>query len=434
MIELAVPPVRLAAAAALSLAWLGLCLACWRRTQPVKVADGQWTVAYASQTGMAEVLARQTADRLGKGCVVVPLSALPVTGLMRDGRFLFVVATAGDGEAPDQGRLFEQHLAALTSRLSCRYAVLALGDRRYPDYCAFGRRLDEGLASAGAQRLFPRIEVNAGAAEAIGRWFAQFGGQAEQAGMPQAEPWILQRREHLNPGSPGGGVYRLTLVPANRERPHWVSGDLARIFLPEWDGPRDYSIASVPAEGALQLLVRQQRNAAGEPGLASGFLTSELQIGDRLPVCLRPHGPFRLGDNHARPLILIGNGVGMAGLLAHLKARIAAGVSENWLIFGERSPAVDLHCGELLQDWVDAAQLRLDVAFSRCPQTPAYVQQQVLAGERVIRAWVKRGAAIYVCGSRRGMGVAVEAALTTVLGADGVAMLLASGRYRRDVF
>ena len=39
----------------------------------------------------------------------------------------------------------------------------------------------------------------------------------------------------------------------------------------------------------------------------------------------------------APPLILVGNGTGLAGLRAHLHARVAAGARRNWLLFGERN-------------------------------------------------------------------------------------------------
>jgi hypothetical protein len=52
---------------------------------------------------------------------------------------------------------------------------------------------------------------------------------------------------------------------------------------------------------------------------------------------IREHGRFRLGDNARRPMILIGNGSGLAGLRGLLRARIALGVRENWLLFGERN-------------------------------------------------------------------------------------------------
>ena len=38
------------------------------------------------------------------------------------------------------------------------YAVFALGSTAYPNFCAFGRRLDKDLASLGAKRMQPLAE------------------------------------------------------------------------------------------------------------------------------------------------------------------------------------------------------------------------------------------------------------------------------------
>lgn len=445
----AVPPARLAAAGGVLLAWAALCRHAWRRAHPALPAAGEWTVVYASQTGTAAALAEESAALLGAP-PPVPLDALPPERLAGGGRFLFIAATAGDGEAPDNGRRFgarlEAWLAAAPRRgeaplAACRYALLALGDDRYPAFCAFGDQLAALLDAAGARAWQPCLYVNRGAEASLREWFAGLGAfvavpqLARQA--PVASAWRLQQREHLNPGSPGGEVYRLVFAPAvgaasgDGELPAWQSGDLARIVRPEWDAPRDYSIASLPADGCLQLLVRRQVDRHGRPGLASNFLCSELPLGGCVDWQIRPHAPFHLADNAQRPLLLIGNGVGLAGLLAHLKAARAAGSTEQWLVYGERCPLADDHGRHLLPP---GDGLRVDRVFSRCPSAPAYVQQRLCESAGELRAWVARGAAIYVCGSRHGMGEGVEQALRELLGAAALDRLALSGRYRRDVF
>ena len=73
---------------------------------------------------------------------------------------------------------------------------------------------------------------------------------------PAYEPWRLQGRERLNPDSQGGPCYLLTLAPPPGAAPAWQAGDIAEIgprrerggeLLPH----REYSIASLPADGAL---------------------------------------------------------------------------------------------------------------------------------------------------------------------------------------
>ena len=266
-----------------------------------------------------------------------------------------------------------------------------------------------------------------------GRSPAQLGDMAGVAGT--ATEWCLAARTCLNPGSEGGAVYRLSFTPCTPGA-HWHSGDLVEISLPGADTrPRAYSIASVPTEGSLQLLVRLHIRADGEPGLVSHHLGRTLRIGDRLMLRLRPHPGFQLAGNARRPLILIGNGVGLAGLRAHLMARMADGQRQNWLIFGERHRVVDdLHADDLVTWRAQGVLARLDAVYSREGAACRYVQDVLHREAAQLADWVAHGAAIYVCGSRQGMGEGVERALQAILGEAVLAQLADGGRYCRDVF
>jgi sulfite reductase (NADPH) flavoprotein alpha-component len=132
---------------------------------------------------------------------------------------------------------------------------------------------------------------------------------------------------------------------------------------------------------------------------------------------------------------MIGNGSGLAGLRAHLKARIGAGSGDNWLLFGERHAATDFLLREELENWRAAGQLaRLDLAFSRDQPQPRYVQHLLREQADAVRAWVARGAALYVCGSLQGMAAGVHEALAAILGEAALQALVDDGRYRRDVY
>ena len=65
----------------------------------------------------------------------------------------------------------------------------------------------------------------------------------------------------------------------------------------EPDRPREYSIASIPRDGGVHLLVRQHAHPDGSLGLASGWLTAQAKVGDVVQLRLRQHRRFRLEDN-----------------------------------------------------------------------------------------------------------------------------------------
>jgi sulfite reductase (NADPH) flavoprotein alpha-component len=168
--------------------------------------------------------------------------------------------------------------------------------------------------------------------------------------------------------------------------------------------------------------------------LGSGWLTAGAKVGEDIALRVRANPNFHTPEGNG-PLILIGNGTGIAGLRALLKGRIAAGQHRNWLIFGERNAAHDRFYGDELDRWRAQGQLeRVDLVFSRDQAERRYVQHRVRECAEGLRRWVADGAAIYVCGSLQGMAPAVDAALSEVLGAETLEDLAISGRYRRDVY
>jgi len=446
---LTIDSVRLGGALALSGGYLAMCAAIWRarvsarRTVSTVAAD--WLVVYASQTGSAEYLAERSAELLSTGGLsarAVCISNLDAGALANASRVLFIASTYGEGDAPDTAARFAGQVMGGTPDLRhLHYAVLALGDRTYTNYCGFGIALDGWLAAHGATPLFARIDVDRGNAEALAEWQHHVGRLAGTSDAPDWEApgygdWRILERVLLNQGSAGAPLYRLVLTPLDAALPAWEAGDLAQVSAPlDPEHPREYSIASVTSEGHLALLVRLQRREDGSLGAASGWLCETASETDVIQLRLRAHQRFRLNDNAARPLIAIGNGSGLAGLRALIKSRIDAGHGDNWLLFGERNAAHDYLCRDELQGWLAAGKLaRLDLAFSRDQASARYVQHLVREQAVELRGWLERGAAIYVCGSLQGMAGGVHEALIDVLSAEKVDALTADGRYRRDVY
>ncbi|MUI16111.1 nitric oxide synthase [Massilia dura] len=448
-------------------------------------------VAYASQTGQAERLALRTAAALraaGTPADVHAVATLVPEDLARYHEALFVASSYGEGEPPDGARRFARLLAENPLRLPhLRYAVLALGDSAYAQYCGFGRALDDRLAALGGTRLFAPVEVDNGDEAAVARWSSALAclGAAPLAAAPAAETapwrsWTLTQRTLLNPGSLGGPLFEVRL---QGRAAGWLPGALVEIearhaedVVQDWlartgmdgdaaigDGtlagllaaselpdashpfasagecaavlkplaPRRYSVASLPADGAVELLVRQVHHEQGL-GLASGWLTAHAMPGTEVRGRLLANPGFAPVDADV-PCIYIGNGSGLAGLRGHLRARVAAGRRRNWLLFGERQRAFDSLCAGELRQWAaDGFLPELDLVFSRDGE--GYVQDRLRERGELLRAWIADGAVLYVCGSLQGMAGGVDAALARLLGRDTVELLAAEGRIRRDVY
>ncbi|MEG0861659.1 MAG: sulfite reductase flavoprotein subunit alpha [Pseudomonas sp.] len=466
---------------------------------PSNAQGDSWLVGFASQSGFAEQLAWQSAGQLqaaGLPVQVRPLAELTESDLNQAQRALFVVSTFGDGEAPDSARGFERKVLGQPWALdNLNYALLALGDRQYPHFCGFARRLQAWLGERGATSAFATVEVDSADPTALQRWQQQLakltGSKPPTAWKaPVFSNWTLVERTLMNPGSQGSAVYLLGLKP---EQPaQWLAGDLVEI-LPR-NGPRnleqflrglgldgesrvqldglqesllqalasrqlpnsrehlvglhaqalvdaliplaarEYSIASIASDGVLELIVRQERHPDGSLGLGSGWLTEYLAVDNSVSLRLRSNSGFHL-PAAATPMILIGNGTGLAGLRSLLKARIAAGEQRNWLLFGERNQAHDFLCADELQGWLLNAEVaRLDLAFSRDQAHKVYVQDRLREQAAELRHWLDDGASIYICGSLQGMASGVDEVLNEVLGASEVERLIELGRYRRDVY
>ncbi|PJJ17209.1 sulfite reductase (NADPH) flavoprotein alpha-component [Janthinobacterium sp. 67] len=416
-------------------------------------------VAYASQSGQAERLALESARALQQAGVAVAVQSLDrfdPAQLCQYERALIVASTFGEGEAPDGTRRFARLLqtTAGTPLAGLEFGMLALGDRHYSAFCGFGHALARQLQALGAHPLFPLIEVDKHDPAALADWstaLARCSGSAIDAIGVQEEAsyakWRLARRVLLNPGSQGGELHEITLTgPADAI---WEAGALAEIIPCNADGsegshpdnarhaPRSYSLASLPSDGELQLLVRQERHAGEDNqgfGVCSGWLTRFAPLGSPIRLRLQANPAFAPALVDV-PCIYIGNGSGLAGLRAHLRARQRAGLARNWLLFGERQQAFDSICGTELQGWLDAGHLaRLDKVFSRDGEARQYVQDRLRANAGELRAWLAQGAIVYVCGSLQGMAAGIDAVLQEVLGQEGVDALLAAGRYRRDVY
>jgi len=243
----------------------------------------------------------------------------------------------------------------------------------------------------------------------------------------------LLSRSHLPGAEEAGGLDAQALADRLQPLPH-----------------REYSIASVPGEGTLRLLLRRMLRPDGSPGIGSGWLCDHAPQGGMIDLRIRANPGFH-GPAADAPLVLVGNGTGIAGLRAHLAERIAAGGHRSWLLFGERHADRDFHFGEDVLAWLaDGTLERLDLAFSRDAEGLAlppslaggervalhrgYVQDALLANADRLRQWVDGGATILVCGSLKGMAPGVDAALRAILGGDRVEGLLVAGRYRRDVY
>ena len=427
---------RIGLACVLGLCWCVWVMVLWIKNRP-KTANASATkiVAFASQTGQARLHAEDFVASL-TDAILLPLNQLTADKLQTASEVHLFVSTYGDGEAPDNGRTFIRSLTKISNNAlkQVNYTVTAFGDSHYPAFCAFGKQVFTELAERGAQAIEPLICIDA----------SQPQTKAQHSIANYSDVAVTQIRQ-LNTGSPFAGLYLIELSAANLS---WQAGDILEVLPPadnkQMASPRSYSIASADSrfveKNQLQLIVRLLTKDDGTTGLASGYLTQSCQVGSQIKVKVRANPACQLKSAQA-PLLLIGAGSGLAGLIGHIEQRCHfADAGPVWLIYGERDAEFDCHMQTELEAWQQQGVLtRVDRVFSRSTHTTdtekaKYVYQVLSQQAEDVRRFIKQGADVYVCGSLEGMGKSVDKALLEILGEQSKQQLSEQERYHRDLY
>lgn len=127
---------------------------------------------------------------------------------------IFIVATHGEGEPTNNAKQFYRWLQAQTSSdllKHMQFAVFALGDRNYTDFCAMGRNTERHLLRLGAKAFCPRgngddsQDINADWSE----WRKSLWPELDklQAGLPESVlPPQVNNDALTNPGAVSVGT------------------------------------------------------------------------------------------------------------------------------------------------------------------------------------------------------------------------------------
>ncbi|XP_062937948.1 NADPH-dependent diflavin oxidoreductase 1 isoform X1 [Cynocephalus volans] len=194
----------------------------------------QLLVLFGSQTGTAQ----DVSERLGRearrrrlGCRVQALDSYSVVNLINEPLVIFVCATTGQGDPPDNMKnfwrfIFRKNLPS-TSLCQMDFAVLGLGDSSYAKFNFVAKKLHRRLLQLGANALLPAClgddQHELGPDAAIDPWLQDLwekvrGLHPTPLDLPVIPPGV--------PLPPKFTVQFLQEVPnASSEEPHVASPD-----------------------------------------------------------------------------------------------------------------------------------------------------------------------------------------------------------------
>lgn len=161
----------------------GLLAGLFSRTLPIGVSANQaiskpaLAILWASQTGNAEALAEKFAEQLSANWSVnlQAMNDYSVEKLAQDKHAIFITSTFGDGDAPDTGGDFWGQLSSdsAPNLAHLDFALLALGDSNYDQFCGHGKKLFARLQALGAKPLTERVDCDTDFETPSNEWFAK---------------------------------------------------------------------------------------------------------------------------------------------------------------------------------------------------------------------------------------------------------------------
>jgi sulfite reductase (NADPH) flavoprotein alpha-component len=174
------------------------------------------TILYATESGNAESVGadlKKTAARQGFAAKLVDMADADPAKIAGASSLLVVASTWGEGDPPERAAEFYRALMAEDAPRfdGVHFAVLALGDSSYVNFCEVGRRIDARLKVLGGERIAPRVDCDLDYEARAAAWskdaLDELTRRAEPDGGPAVEGADII---HVDFAAPPAGVYSKT--------------------------------------------------------------------------------------------------------------------------------------------------------------------------------------------------------------------------------
>ncbi len=136
------------------------------------------TILWGSQTGTSESLGKKLSKTLaakGHTPTLRDMAEISPADLSGIEHLLIITSTYGEGEAPENAAALHAalHAADAPALPLLNFAVLALGDSSYAEFCKCGRDFHDRLSALGAKPLLPLVESDVDFDTPFANWISQ---------------------------------------------------------------------------------------------------------------------------------------------------------------------------------------------------------------------------------------------------------------------
>ena len=163
------------------------------------------TILYGSRTGNGEGLAKKAkhlAEEQGLQVTLKNMENYRIRDLQTEKNLLVIVSTHGDGVPPFSAQELHEFLYSKRAPKleGVNFAVLALGDSSYFQFCKTGKDFDEQLEKLGAKRVVPILTCDLDFEQPAEQWIRStlrnFGGENS-----------TQTQTYTNVNQPGSNIF-----------------------------------------------------------------------------------------------------------------------------------------------------------------------------------------------------------------------------------
>lgn len=153
-----------------------------------------YTVLYATQSGNSRKVAKMLEARANEMHIpvkVLDIADYPPHQIKKEKNVIIICSTQGEGDPPLSAEEFYAYIHSnKVGKLDqLQYAVLALGDKSYVNFCKTGKDIDERLHALGAKRIIPRADCDVNFKPTAEKWINELTATlAEKSSRTQASP------------------------------------------------------------------------------------------------------------------------------------------------------------------------------------------------------------------------------------------------------